>query len=49
MADDELAKILAELDKLRAVTQCQLTLIQCDAVIQKVDVFDEYSQSRLDR
>ena len=49
MSDEDLGQILGELDKLRSVTQCRLTLIQCDAKIQKVDVFDEYSPTRLDR
>jgi predicted metal-dependent peptidase len=49
MSDEELGQVLGELDKLRSVTQCRLTLIQCDAVIQKVDVFDEFSPTRFDR
>lgn len=49
MGDDELGMVLAELDKLRSATECRLTLIQCDAKIQKVDEFDEYSSTRFDR
>ena len=43
MSDDDLADIMGEIDKLRSATQCRLTLIQCDADIQKVEEFDEYS------
>jgi predicted metal-dependent peptidase len=32
-----LGQFLAELDRLRALTDCRLTLLQCDAAIQKVD------------
>jgi len=49
MSDEILAKILGELDKLRSITQCRLTIIQCDARIQKVEKFDECSPSRFDR
>ena len=49
MSDEELAQILAELDKLRSVTQCRLTLIQCDADIQKIDEFDECTETSFDR
>jgi len=49
MSDEDLARILAELDKLRSVTECRLTLIQCDASIQKVDDFDAWTPTRFDR
>ena len=49
MSDDDLGMILGELDKLRSVTQCNLTLIQCDAEIHKIDEFDECSEIRFDR
>ncbi len=42
-------KFLAELDKLRSATECRLTLIQCDAAIQKVEEFDEYSPTNFER
>ena len=42
-------KFLAELDKLRSATECRLTLIQCDADIQKVEEFDEYSATNFNR
>ena len=43
MNTEELSRIIAEIDKLRMVTQCDLTLIQCDAVIQKVNEYDAYN------
>lgn len=49
MGDRELGLILGELDKLRSATECRLTLIQCDAAIQKVEEFDEYSPTNFDR
>ena len=42
-------KFLAELDKLRSATECRLTLIQCDADIQKVEEFDECSDTNFER
>ena len=42
-------KFLAELDKLRSATECRLTLIQCDADIQKVEDFDECSATNFER
>ncbi len=49
MSDLELSQILAELDKLRAVTECRLTLIQCDAKIQRVEEYDAWTSTRFDR
>ena len=49
MGDRELGLILGELDKLRSATECRLTLIQCDADIQKVEEFDEYSATNFER
>lgn len=49
MGDGELAKIIAEIDKLRSATQCRLTLIQCDAAIQRVEEFDECSDTSFER
>jgi predicted metal-dependent peptidase len=49
MRDDELSKILAEIDALRSITQCTLTLIQCDALIQDVQQFNEYTEISFDR
>jgi predicted metal-dependent peptidase len=49
MSDKDLGEILGELDKLRSVTECRLTLTQCDAKIQKVDEFDAWTSTRFDR
>jgi predicted metal-dependent peptidase len=49
MSDRELGLILGELDKLRSATECRLTLIQCDADIQKVEEFDECSATSFER
>ena len=49
MNDDELSRILAEIDSLRSVTQCSLTLIQCDARIQDVKQYDEYTPASFKR
>lgn len=49
MNDDELSMILAEIDNLRSVTQCSLTLIQCDAKIRDVKQYDEYTTVSFDR
>ena len=43
MNDEVLARVLGEIDNLRSVTQCSLTLIQCDAKIQDVKQYDEYT------
>ena len=45
----DLSEILSELDRLRASTECRLTIVQCDAKIQKVDEFEAYEPSRIDR
>ncbi|MCI0458308.1 MAG: VWA-like domain-containing protein [Gemmataceae bacterium] len=34
---EELGQFLAELDRLRALTDCRLTLLQCDAAVQRAD------------
>ena len=49
MSDDELAIILKEIDKLRSITNCRLTLIQCDADIQKIDDFEATDQTNFKR
>jgi predicted metal-dependent peptidase len=41
-----LSQILGELDRLRAVTECLLSLLECDTVIQRVTVNDPYQDSR---
>jgi len=40
-----LSRFLAELDGIRSVIDCKLTLIQCDTVIQAVDVFEAFEQA----
>jgi predicted metal-dependent peptidase len=47
MSQDELAQVLGEIDRLRAQTECRLTLIQCDAAIQSVDEFAPWEDPRL--
>ena len=37
MSDRILSEILGEVDRLRSISQCSMTLIQCDAKIQKVE------------
>jgi predicted metal-dependent peptidase len=49
MSDDELSKVLAEVDRLRSLSQCSLTLIQCDAKIQEVERFDEWDEAEFSR
>ncbi len=49
MGDEELGKILAEIDRLRSATECKLTLIQCDATIRKIEEFDECSATSFER
>jgi len=39
MSEDALSRIVVELDRLRAVTLCRMTLIQFDAAIQSVQEF----------
>jgi predicted metal-dependent peptidase len=47
IAAHELAQFLSELDRLRAFTDCKLTLIHCDACVQKVDVSNGRDQTVL--
>ena len=53
MDDETLGKVLAELDQLRSVTECKLTLIECDAktVLFLYDIggtlVDQFSYMRL--
>jgi len=49
MSNETLEKILAEIDSLRTFTQCKLTLIQCDAAINKVEEFEEYTPTNFER
>ena len=49
MGDKILRQVLSEVDRLRSVTQCHLTLIQCDAAIAQVQEFDEFSEADFTR
>jgi predicted metal-dependent peptidase len=40
-------RLLAELDALRAATECELTVIQCDAAVTSVQTFDPWESSIL--
>lgn len=42
MAEPQIAEILAEIAQLRAVTECRLVLIQCDAAVQSVETYEPY-------
>jgi predicted metal-dependent peptidase len=37
-----LSKVLAEIDRLRSITECKLTLIECDTEIKKVEQFEAW-------
>ena len=43
-----LGKVLAELDALRTMTECKLTLIECDAAIQNVTEYEGWEIADLD-
>ena len=49
MSDEVLGEILGEIDKLRSVTNCRLTLIQCDAEVQKVEDFEATDETQFER
>lgn len=49
MGDEILGRVLAEIDKLRSFSPCRLTLLQCDASIQKVEEFDEHTHTDFKR
>jgi predicted metal-dependent peptidase len=49
MDDQTLKEILGIIDNLRSSTQCKLTLIQCDAKIQKIEEFEEFSPTNFQR
>lgn len=48
MDDGQLGQILGELDRLRSVTECKLTLIQCDTKIQKTTEYEAFEKSLYD-
>jgi len=39
---DLLSRVLGELDQLRMMTECKLTIIECDAEVQKVSEFESW-------
>ncbi len=41
------SRLLAEVDSLRSATECELTVIQCDAAVQDVQTFDPWDASAL--
>ena len=48
MSSHELGEIFSELRGLRESFPCPLTVIQVDAAIQRIDVFDEYADTPLE-
>ena len=49
MSDDELSKILKEIDRLRSTTQCGMTVMQCDAEIQSIKSYEEWDEPDFNR
>ena len=49
MSDQVLSRILKEIDQLRSVTECLITVIQCDAEIQKVERFEAFESPAVTR
>ena len=49
MSDQILGRVLKEIDLLRSVTQCHLTVVQCDAKVSYVEEFDEFSAADFSR
>lgn len=49
MADSMISEILAEIDSLRAIGQCRLVVIQCDAQVQRVDIYEAYEEAEFSR
>lgn len=48
MDRDLLGKVLAELDAIRTMTECKLTLIECDSCIQNVSEYEGWEIADLD-
>jgi len=48
MNAEVLAKVLGELDQLRAVSECRLTLLECDSRVQTVSVFEPWELSNVE-
>lgn len=49
VSDTDLGAMFAELDSLRAASECRLTLIQCDCEIQQITEFEAYEPVIWDR
>jgi predicted metal-dependent peptidase len=49
MTNDILTRVAAELDQLRAVSECRLTVVQSDTTVQDTQVFEPYEDSSLGR
>ena len=49
MDNDTLAQVLAEVEKVRSTSECRLTILQCDAKVQRVDEFDEHESPDFQR
>lgn len=49
MSNETLKKVLGEIDNLRSFTQCKLTLIQCDAQINKIEEYEEYEPTNFEK
>ena len=42
-----LGKVLAELDRLRSITQCRMTVLECDATIQESHTYEPWELSEI--
>lgn len=49
MSNEVLAQVLTELDRLRSMTSCRLTIIQCDVCIQEIREVEAYEWIDFDR
>ncbi len=45
MGDTTLRQILGETDRLRAVTECRLTILHADAAVQRVEEYEAFEQA----
>jgi len=43
-----LGKVLAEIDRLRSITECKLTLIECDTEIKRIEQFEAWDLTQAD-
>jgi predicted metal-dependent peptidase len=49
MPVSDIGRILTEIDALRAASECRLTLLQFDAVVQKVEVYEAFEEPGFSR